>query len=133
MAGKRDERPRHQQVSADLRARIMSGDLPPGTQLPSTSQLVERYGAANATIHRAVAALKNEGLAIQSGISLTTCPADLQPQRRWKGWKLPEGVPVIRQLRVIYSDAERPVEASVLVKGAHLYALQYRQAIPEGD
>ncbi len=37
------------------------------------------------------------------------------------------GVPVIRQFRVVYSDADRPVEASVLVKGAHLYELLYRQ------
>ncbi|MGO1053672.1 GntR family transcriptional regulator [Crossiella sp. CA198] len=40
---------------------------------------------------------------------------------------LPDGTPVIRQLRVIYSDNERPVEASVLIKGAHLYELRYRQ------
>jgi GntR family transcriptional regulator len=36
---------------------------------------------------------------------------------------------VIRQLRVIYSDGDRPVEASVLVKGAHLYELLYRVEI----
>ena len=42
------------------------------------------------------------------------------------------GTPVIRQLRVIYSDNERPVEASVLIKGGHLYELLYRQtAAPE--
>lgn len=35
-------------------------------------------------------------------------------------------VPVIRQFRVVFSDADRPVEASILVKGAHLYELQYR-------
>jgi GntR family transcriptional regulator len=56
-----DGRPRHQQVAADLRARIMSGDLQPGQQLPSTTQLVERYDAANATIQRALGALKDEG------------------------------------------------------------------------
>jgi GntR family transcriptional regulator len=56
-----DGRPRHQQVAADLRARIMSGELPPGEQLPSTAQLVERYNAANATIQRALGALKDEG------------------------------------------------------------------------
>lgn len=241
VAGKRDERPRHQQVSADLRARIMSGDLPPGTQLPSTSQLVERYGAANATIQRALTALKNEGylrsevgrgvyvrdrqpiivrvsayfptspkgysyrlltvavvtpppsdvaasLNLQSEnstavlrhrlllvngepleLSWSYYPAAIAegtalagrakipggapkvlvelgyPERYFtdnvscrpptteelEGLDLPEGVPVIRQLRVIYSDDEQPVEASVLVKGAHLYELQYRQAIPE--
>lgn len=36
-------------------------------------------------------------------------------------------VPVIRQFRVIYSDDERPVEASVLIKGGHLYELLYTQ------
>jgi len=36
---------------------------------------------------------------------------------------------VIRQLRVVYSDDERPVEASVLIKGAHLYELLYRQTV----
>ena len=43
---------------------------------------------------------------------------------------LPADVPVIRQLRTIYSG-DRPVEASVLVKGAHLYELSYEQAIPD--
>ncbi|MGH3924701.1 MAG: UTRA domain-containing protein, partial [Pseudonocardiaceae bacterium] len=42
---------------------------------------------------------------------------------------LPDGVPVIRQFRVIYSDNERPVEASVLIKGGHLYELLYRETI----
>ena len=56
-----DGRPRHQQVAADLRARIMSGELPPGEQLPSTAQLVEHYNAANATVQRALGALKDEG------------------------------------------------------------------------
>ncbi len=43
--------------------------------------------------------------------------------------ELPEGTPVIRQLRTIYSDRQRPVEASVLIKGAHRYELLYRQEI----
>jgi GntR family transcriptional regulator len=42
--------------------------------------------------------------------------------------RLPD-VPVIRQFRVIYSDGDRPVEASVLIKGAHLYELLYRQPV----
>ncbi len=36
-------------------------------------------------------------------------------------------VPVIRQFRVIYSDNDRPVEATAMVKGGHLYELLYRQ------
>jgi GntR family transcriptional regulator len=42
--------------------------------------------------------------------------------------QLPD-VPVLRQFRVVYSDDDRPVEASVLIKGAHLYELLYRQPV----
>lgn len=42
---------------------------------------------------------------------------------------LPPGVPVIRQFRVVYSDNQRPVEVSVLIKPGHLYELMYRQKI----
>ncbi|MGH3809216.1 MAG: GntR family transcriptional regulator [Pseudonocardiaceae bacterium] len=50
MASTRDGRPRHQQIAAELRAQIMSGELAPGAQLPSTQHLVRQYAAANATI-----------------------------------------------------------------------------------
>jgi hypothetical protein len=36
-------------------------------------------------------------------------------------------VPVIRQYRMIRTDDDQPVEVSVLVKGAQLYELVYRQ------
>ena len=232
----RDDRPRHQQIAADLRDQIMRGDLAPGAQLPSTSELVGRYSAANATIQRALATLKAEGfldsrvgkgvyvrdrqpfvidasayidpgagrfryrlVGVEEGVppadviealeldlgvaavvrrrvlvhgeqpvelSTSFYPADLAagtdlarpakirggaprvladlgfPQRRFvdrilarpptveevEMLELPEGTPVIRQLRTIYSE-RRPVEVSVLIKGAHLYELLYRQEI----
>ncbi|ATE53619.1 GntR family transcriptional regulator [Actinosynnema pretiosum] len=61
MPRRADSRPLHQQVAAALRAQIMSGDLAPGARLPSTSQLVETFGAANPTIQKAQAQLKDEG------------------------------------------------------------------------
>ncbi|MFI9388923.1 GntR family transcriptional regulator [Kutzneria sp. NPDC052558] len=233
-----DSRPLHQQIAAELRAQIMSGDLAPGDQLPSTSQLVDQYGAANPTIQKAAGALKDEGFlrsrpgagvyvrdrqpfivdaanylepmprgyayqlidvsearppadaAQQLGlgadelaamrhrlllhddepveISWSFYPLDLAkgtplarrprirggaprvlaelgwPQQRFtdrvsarqpttaelEQLDLPADVPVIRQLRTIYSG-DRPVEVSVLVKGAHRYELNYEQAIPE--
>jgi GntR family transcriptional regulator len=39
----------------------MSGDLKAGTQLPSTQQLIERYGAANAPVQHALNSLKTGG------------------------------------------------------------------------
>lgn len=44
--------------------------------------------------------------------------------------EIPQGVPVLRQFRTVYTDGERPVEVSVLVKPGHLYELEYRQTIP---
>lgn len=233
----RDHRPRHQQIAAELRDLIMRGELGPGTQLPSTAQLVERYGAANATIQHALKALKDEGFLhscvgkgvyvrdrqpfvidaaaylaptpgrfryrlltvetvvppadIADGLRLTSGatvivrtrllfhedqpvelaasyypagiaagsslakPAKIRggapqvladlgfPQRTFvdrisarqptvaeaETLALPSGTPVIRQLRVVYSDDGRPVEASVLIKGAHLYELLYHQTV----
>ncbi|MEN3308815.1 MAG: GntR family transcriptional regulator [Micromonosporaceae bacterium] len=239
MARRSDGRPRHQQIAAEIRARIMSGELAPGTQLPSTPNLVTQYTAANATIQRALATLKEEGFLIsQVGkgvyvrdrqphvvevaayfapsprgysyqllevaevrpsadvmlalglaegdvavlrhrlllhdgepveLSWSYYPAELargsdlakrgkisggaprvlaelgHPQRDFVDrlsarlptteeleiLELPDDVPVIRQSRVIYSSQARPVEASILVKGAHLHELVYRQPIPD--
>ncbi|EHR60602.1 GntR family transcriptional regulator [Saccharomonospora cyanea] len=235
----RDTRPRHQQIAAELRDLIMRGELSAGTQLPSTAELVARYGAANATIQQALKALKDEGFldsrvgkgvyvrdrqpfVIDAAAYITptpgrfryqllsvdtvTPPADIAdglqlepgstaivrtrilfhdeqpvelsasyypagiaagsslakaakitggaprvladlgfPQRNFvdrisvraptvdelETLELPAGTPVIRQLRVVYSDNERPVEASVLIKGGHLYELLYRQTVED--
>jgi GntR family transcriptional regulator len=237
VAAKQDGRPRHEQIAADIRAKIMSGDMIPGEQLPSTQQLVDLYGAANATIQRALTTLKDEGfLRSQVGkgvyvrdkqpfvvdvaayfsptpggytyrlldvredqspndiaqalglsdndivilrrrillhdgspveLSSSYYPIDIAagtllanrakirggapraladlgyPERELVDrlsvrppttdelqlLELPDNVPVIRQLRVIYSDNDRPVEASSLVKGGHLYELRYHQVI----
>lgn len=61
MPAARDPRPRSQQIAAELRALIMSGDLPPNEYLPSTAQLSEQHGAPGATIQNAIAFLKAEG------------------------------------------------------------------------
>ncbi|MET9343463.1 GntR family transcriptional regulator [Nonomuraea sp. NPDC003804] len=231
-----DPRPRHQQIAAELRAEIMSGDMKAGEQLPSTAHLVARFDAANATIQRALQALKDEGfvrghpgkgvfvrdrkafvvdatpykspaphgysyellhvgelrppndvasaLGLDDGLAVVRHrlllhdgePVELSwsyypltiaagsplagrkkirggapqalaelgfPQRRFvdhistrqptpdevEGLNLPTDVPVFRQFRVIYTDAGRPVEASILIKGGHLYELEYRQPI----
>ncbi|MFI8528253.1 GntR family transcriptional regulator [Promicromonospora sukumoe] len=235
-----DHRPRHEQVAAELREQILTGDLTPGAQLPSTAQLMGRFDAANATIQRALKSLKDEGflnsrvgkgvyvrnqppLVIDTGaylppdgsfsyqlldvetlgppadvaaalgladgeeavrrrrillhdgqpleLSASYYPTDIAantalskpgkikggaprvlaglglPQRAFvdrvsarpptrdevEMLDLPVRTPVIRQLRVVLSDDDRPVEASVLVKGAHLYELQFRRLVPDPE
>ncbi|MER6696954.1 GntR family transcriptional regulator [Streptomyces fimicarius] len=243
-----DGRPLHERIAADLRDDIMSGSLAPGDSLPSTAQLKERFGAANATVQKALQLLKGEHLVVgRAGASVTVRehrqrtirpaaymapspsgepyrwlteaansgararstlldvaevepPADvadalgLQPggtailrhqllsiddepaelvasyypldiaegtaiteRRRIPGGtptllasfgypprlsvdrvsarvatqeqcrllRLPGDLPVLRTLRVVFSDDDRPIEATVMVKAGHLYEVQY--------
>jgi GntR family transcriptional regulator len=70
-----DHRPLHARVAADLRDGIMTGDLAPGTALPSTQRLKERFGVSNATVQKALGLLKDEGLvAGRAGAAVTVRP-----------------------------------------------------------
>lgn len=52
----------YQQLAADLRAAVDGGVYPPGTRLPSESQLAGSYGVARGTVRQALATLASEGL-----------------------------------------------------------------------
>ncbi|WP_279433043.1 GntR family transcriptional regulator [Actinomadura bangladeshensis] len=223
-------------MAASLRARIMAGELAPGTQLPSTAHLVGEFGVSNTTVQKALAVLKGEGyltsrqgkgvfvrdrqpFRVEAGAYFEPAPGgysyelldvgevvaplevagafgltagervqmrhrllrhggrpvevewsyyplelargtELAERRRIRGGAprvltdvgLPQrhyvdavsarmptdeeadllslpNVPVIRQFRVVYSDEDRPVEASILIKGSHLYELLYRLSV----
>lgn len=50
------------QVAEQMREKILSGDLPPGTKLPSTAALAQQSGTDVKTVHRALTDLVKEGL-----------------------------------------------------------------------
>lgn len=71
----RDERGTALRMTADMRALIMSGDVPLGSKLPSTAELVKRYQSSGATIQYALRALKDEGFVVGksgSGVFVTS-------------------------------------------------------------
>ncbi|MER6303518.1 GntR family transcriptional regulator [Kitasatospora sp. NPDC001539] len=51
----------HKQVAAAMRQAIAAGEWPPGTQLPTETDLAEKYGVSRPTVRLAVAALRSEG------------------------------------------------------------------------
>lgn len=51
-----------QRVVTGLMARILDGSLPPGTKLPSESDLVEEYAVSRTVVREAVTRLRAEGL-----------------------------------------------------------------------
>ncbi|WAU78794.1 winged helix-turn-helix domain-containing protein [Streptomyces sp. Qhu-G9] len=54
--------PRWRQVAEVIRNRIKDGTYPPRTRVPSVVQLTEEFGIANATGHKVLRALREEGL-----------------------------------------------------------------------
>ncbi len=52
----------YRDIKTDLLRRIMEGELPPGSLLPSELDLAQNYGAARATVSRAMRELVDEGL-----------------------------------------------------------------------
>ncbi|MDX2932934.1 GntR family transcriptional regulator [Streptomyces ipomoeae] len=58
-------------------------------------------------------------------LSVDRVSARIPTQGQYRALDLPSSLPVLRTLRVVYSDDERPIEATVMVKAGHLYELQY--------
>lgn len=54
--------PLHERIAGELRAAIVRGDYPPGSQLPSESALAGTHGVARGTIRAALAAVEAAGL-----------------------------------------------------------------------
>jgi len=61
--------PRKQSVAkvlaARLREKILSGELPPGTRLPTTAQLATQWNTYVSAVHTALATLTREGLLVR--------------------------------------------------------------------
>ena len=57
-----DPTPRYAQVEAVLASNIADGTLPPGSQLPTETALIERFGVSRPTVRRAVQNLVSRGL-----------------------------------------------------------------------
>ncbi|OKI47324.1 GntR family transcriptional regulator [Micromonospora sp. CB01531] len=105
--------PRHRQLADVLRARIVAGDHPPGTLLPSETRLSQEYEVGRGTVRRAVGILRAEGLvdvASGRGTRVRSRAPELEeligepdqlvtarmptPEERAR-WQMPEGVPVL--------------------------------------
>lgn len=58
----RDWRPRYLQLAEELRAKIMSGELAPGTLMPSETELAESSGLSRTSVRNAIRQLREWGL-----------------------------------------------------------------------
>lgn len=58
-------------------------------------------------------------------LSVERVSARVATQEQYRLLRLPGDLPVLRPLRVVFSDDDRPIEATVMVKAGHLYEVQY--------
>jgi len=76
--------PMHHQLKEIIKEQVLSGALPPHTQLPSERELCEQYGISRTTVRRAMAELLNDGLiytTVGKGTFVSTPPIkeEIQP------------------------------------------------------
>ncbi|WP_275558929.1 GntR family transcriptional regulator [Streptomyces sp. 5-6(2022)] len=58
-------------------------------------------------------------------LSVDKVSARVPTQEQYSVLGLPGNLPILRTLRVVYSEGERPIEATVMAKAGHLYELRY--------
>ncbi|MER0480131.1 GntR family transcriptional regulator [Streptomyces sp. Edi2] len=58
-------------------------------------------------------------------LSVDRLSARVPTQEQFTALQLPGDLPVLRTLRVVHSDGDRPIEVTVMVKAGHLYEMRY--------
>ncbi|MFI6426953.1 GntR family transcriptional regulator [Promicromonospora sp. NPDC050880] len=84
--------PPYRTIAAEIRARIVSGELRPGDRVPSVRQIALRRGVALATATRVIAVLRDEGLVesrVGSGTVVGVSAGRTVPARRDRPPALP--------------------------------------------
>jgi DNA-binding transcriptional regulator YhcF (GntR family) len=59
--------PPYEQIRTQIAARVASGELPPGTKLPTVRELAETLGVATNTVARAYRELEHSGVVTTRG------------------------------------------------------------------
>ena len=108
--------PLHQRISAELAAKIRSGEWPPGYRIPFEHELTARYGCARATVSKAVEALAAAGLV---------------DRRRRAGSFVAQ--PHVEAAVVEIADIQAEVEARGQAYGYELLSRRLRAPRTEGD
>jgi DNA-binding GntR family transcriptional regulator len=73
--------PPYRQIAGQLRAAIISGELPPGTRIPGVEQISQQYGVARMTSRKALRVLREEGWSIVTvGLGYYVAPREQWPE-----------------------------------------------------
>jgi GntR family transcriptional regulator len=93
--------PKYEQIAAELRGRIVRGELAAGDALPSVPELSQQWGVARATAERAIGVLRNEAL-VESRQGRGTFVKERTPLARTAG----ERYRTARETGFVYTSGE---------------------------
>lgn len=109
---------RHQLLSVDDEpVELVTSYYPPAIARGTALAEARRIRGGTPTLLRAL------GYPPRLAVDRVSARVPTQEQYRLLG--LPSDLPVLRTLRVVVGDDDRPVEAAVLVKAGHLYEVRY--------
>ncbi|MCX4525372.1 MULTISPECIES: GntR family transcriptional regulator [unclassified Streptomyces] len=117
----------HEAEPALLRRQLLRIDDEPAELVCSYYPLAIARGTALAEARRikgGTPTLLTE-LGFPPRLSVDRVSARVPTQEQCQALRLPSDLPVLRTLRTVFTDAGRPVEATVMVKAGHLYELRY--------
>ncbi|MGW1411364.1 GntR family transcriptional regulator [Streptomyces sp. NPDC002403] len=113
--------------AAVLRRQLLSIDDEPAELVTSYYPLYIAHGTALTERRRIAGGTPTllAALGYPPRVSVDRVSARVATQDQYRLLRLPGDLPVLRTLRVVHSDDDRPVEATVMVKAGHLYEVQY--------
>ncbi|MFD0338133.1 GntR family transcriptional regulator [Streptomyces sp. NPDC127117] len=113
--------------TAVLRRQLLSIDDEPAELVASYYPLDIARGTALTECRRIAGGTPTllTALGYPPRISVDRVSARVATQDQYRLLRLPGDLPVLRTLRMVHSDHDRPVEATVMVKAGHLYEVQY--------
>jgi DNA-binding transcriptional regulator YhcF (GntR family) len=88
------------QIAAEIRHRIQSGELAAGDRVPSTREIMRRWGVAMATASKVLAALKQEGL-IHTRPGVGSVVGGLSPSRPRASARARDAEAVLTRERIV--------------------------------
>jgi DNA-binding transcriptional regulator YhcF (GntR family) len=105
-----DSRPPYEQLRMQIAARISSGDLPPGSRLPTVRALAADLGLAVNTVAKTYRALEADGAVVTEGRRGTFVPARPVARGEEAGAAAAAYVAVARRLGLGLTEATDLVE-----------------------
>ncbi|MGH3698059.1 MAG: GntR family transcriptional regulator [Pseudonocardiaceae bacterium] len=123
----------HGQMTSDLRKSITSGELAPGSPLPSEAQLGQRYDVSRPTVRRALQTLEQEGLvSAHAGRGRVVRDRRVMAYRPQQEFEPRRSATMDRFMAALSEEGRRPSQSIEVAVESASGIIAERLGVPEG-